>query len=253
VADFLEHYYGEYEHIEEEFQKFLDESLYPRGPDYLYELVDAMGLPPGTPTIDVGCGDGEKSIQLATRFGFSVLGIDPVPYHIELATAAANANPRLSLRFKIATAEAIPADDGSVELVWLREVLYHLRALETTFSECFRVLRSGGRMLIYHNFGKEQTESGNHEPEAVDAALARADFVTDEVIELGPEFGEYAEEQRGEPGRRLLHAARLLRDPDRYIKRFGRRAYDIMLDDCMWHVNRMIGKLNGRIYLLHKP
>jgi hypothetical protein len=27
-------------------------------------------------------------------------------------------------------------------------------------------------------------------------------------------------------------------------------AYDIMLGDCLWHVNRMIGKLSPRVYLL---
>jgi len=253
VSDFLDHYYGEYERIEEEFQRFLDESLHPRGPDYLYELVNRMRLPSGAHVVDAGCGDGEECVQLATRFGFSVLGIDPVPYHIELARAASRASPGLRLQFEVGTAEAIPADDDSLDLVWIREVLYHLRSLETAFTECFRVLRSGGRVLIYHNFGSDQKESGNHEPEAVDAALAAAGFVTNEVIELGPEFGEYAQEQRGEPGRRLLYAARLLRDPERYIARFGQRAYDIMLDDCMWHVNRMTGKLNGRIYLLRKP
>lgn len=58
------------------------------------------------------------------------------------------------------------------------------------------------------------------------------------------------QEDTGEPGRRLLHAARLLRDPERYIAKFGRSAYDIMLGDCLWHVYRMIGKLSARVYLL---
>jgi len=45
-------------------------------------------------------------------------------------------------------------------------------------------------------------------------------------------------------------AARLLRDPERYIARFGRPAYDVMLGDCFWHIYRMIGKLSSRIYVL---
>lgn len=253
MSDFLSQYYGEYERIEEAFQAELDKSLNPRGPDYLYKLVEDMSLPAGSRVVDLGCGDGEECVQLAMRFGFSVLGIDPVPYHIELGNKAAEERPELDLHFDLAAAEAIPADAGSIDLIWVREVLYHIPSLEEAFAECHRVLRPGGRMLIYHNFGSEQKESGNHEPEAVDEALAGAGFVIDEMIELGPEFGEYSQEQRGEPGRRLLHAARLSRDPERYIAQFGQRAYDIMLDDCMWHVNRMIGRLNGRIYLLHNP
>ena len=51
-------------------------------------------------------------------------------------------------------------------------------------------------------------------------------------------------------GRRLLHAARLLRAPGGYVSRFGQAAYDIMPSDCLWHIYRMIGKLSPRVYVL---
>ena len=63
--------------------------------------------------------------------------------------------------------------------------------------------------------------------------------------------GEYYHEQGR--SRHLLHAARLLRDPGRYIDRFGRESYDIKLGDWLWHVYRMIGKLSSRICLLSAP
>src|SRR5690242_4097996 len=88
------------------------------------------------------------------------------------------------------------------------------------------------------------------EASSVEAAFMRQGFRIEESIALGSEFGEYAQETTGEPGRRLLHAARLLRDPKRYIARFGQANYDIMLSDCLWHIYRMIGKLSPRIYLL---
>jgi hypothetical protein len=54
-------------------------------------------------------------------------------------------------------------------------------------------------------------------------------------MEIGSEWGELAEEENGKPGRRLLWAARLLRDPERYVARFGRANYEVMLGDCLWH------------------
>ena len=84
----------------------------------------------------------------------------------------------------------------------------------------------------------------------MEAAFSAAGFEAEEFIELGSEIGERIEEDTGEAGRRLLHASRLLRDPERYIAQFGQTAYDIMLGDCLWHVYRMIGKLSGRVYLL---
>jgi hypothetical protein len=61
---------------------------------------------------------------------------------------------------------------------------------------------------------------------------------------------EWAEERDGKAGRELLAAARLLRDPARYIERFGQAAYDIKLNDAFWFIYRMIGKLTQRIYVL---
>jgi hypothetical protein len=57
-------------------------------------------------------------------------------------------------------------------------------------------------------------------------------------------------EQSGGETRRLLHAARLLRAPERYQAQFSQSAYNGMLGDCLRHVYRMIGKLSPRIYLM---
>jgi hypothetical protein len=44
-----------------------------------------------------------------------------------------------------------------------------------------------------------------------------------------------------------------MRDPERYIARFGQTHYDIMLADCFWHIYRLIGKLSSRIYVMRAP
>jgi hypothetical protein len=92
----------------------------------------------------------------------------------------------------------------------------------------------------------------NEEAITVEAAFLRRGFRIEQTHDLDGEFGEYAAETTGEPGRRRLHAARLLRDPEHYIARFGRTNYEIMLGDCFWHIYRMIGKLGSRIYLLRR-
>ena len=50
----LEHAYDTYPQIEEEFSAALDESLGPRGPDLLFDLVASLGLAPGSVALDVG-------------------------------------------------------------------------------------------------------------------------------------------------------------------------------------------------------
>lgn len=263
--------YDEYPRIEEAFQAALDESLRPRGPDFLYDIVRGLGLPPGASVIDLGCGEGEHTLRLAEMFGFAVQGIDPVKRHVELGNerldeaAGSNAELRNLARFQLGSAETIPVEDASVDFIWCREALYYFD-LDKAFGECYRALRMGGRLLIYSNFATERMEPREREWQAavervepanwdsrnVEAAFARAGFAIEQDIELNSEFGEYGEEHTGKPAQQLVHAARLLRMPERYVARFGRRNYDIMLADAFWHVYRMIGKLSSRVYVLRK-
>jgi SAM-dependent methyltransferase len=257
--------YDHFPRIEAEFQAFLDQSLNPRGPELLYEIVGGLGLPRGANVLDLGCGEGQFSIELAKRFGFKVTGVDPVRRHIEIASArrdeAAKSNPGLTelISFEFGAAEAVPLADTSVDLVWCREVLVLIDRLDTVFAECRRVLRPQGRMLIYQNCRTERLEpreavqlgeTGRFDPGRMEAAFDAAGFEAEQSLDLGSEIGEQIEEDTGEASRRLIHTARLLRDPQRYMAQFGRSAYDIMLADCFWHVYRMIGKLSGRAYVL---
>ena len=74
--EFLDYSYIEYEHIEEAFQAELDTSLNPRGLDYLLDMVGRLAFAPGSTAVDVGCGQGRYSLELARRFALLVHGID---------------------------------------------------------------------------------------------------------------------------------------------------------------------------------
>lgn len=268
----LEAFYDTYPRIEAEFQTALDTSLHPRGPELLYDLVSTLGLSGGASVIDTGCGEGNHSLELASRFGVSVHGIDPTPRHIELANRqlaeAATWQPELRDRvhFELGTVETIPAEDESCDLVWCRDVLSHVARLDQAYASCRRVLRNNGHMLVYQMFGTDRLEPReaswlwatmgvvpqSTQPERTEAAIAKAGLRVDRCLELGSEWGEWAEEQADQGRRRLLHAARLLRSPEQYRAEFGSAAYEIMLGDCLWHVYRMIGKLSPRIYLLSR-
>jgi SAM-dependent methyltransferase len=269
----LEQFYDEYPRIEEAFQAALDESLHPRGPELLYDLVQDLGLLPGSLAVDVGCGEGKHSLQLAERFHFAVTGLDPLPRHIELASAALAAvaalHPELEhrVRFGLGAAEALPLENRSVDLIWCRDVLVHVADLDQAYAEFQRVLRADGHVLVYQMFGTDRLEPREAEslwrtmgvvPTAadrarMDTAISAAGLRIDDCIDLGSEWGEWMEEQSRKSGRRLLYASRLLRDPQRYVAQFGQAAYEIMLGDCLWHVYGMIGKLERRVYLLSRP
>jgi SAM-dependent methyltransferase len=239
--------------VEEEFQGVLEVSLNPRGPESLYDLVASFHLPPGSNAVDVGCGRGEQAIELAERFGFDVLGIDPVARYDPRAGEHVT---RGSVAFQAGTAEAIPAEAESIDLVFCRESLM-FTDIRLAVGEFARVLRPGGQGLVYLVLtgpfmdDREAAESQargrvrSQRPADIERALSEAGLAIGERVDFQGEWGERQQEETGEPGRRLLYISRLLRQPDRYIQQFGSDNYDIMLGDCFWHVYRLIGKLTG--------
>jgi len=257
--------FPDYEAIEEQFGALADESLSPRGPEDLYNYVADLGLAPGTRVLDVGCNHGAHAIELRRRFGFKVTGIDPSPSALVLARRAAEAfGVAGEVDFKSGRIEAIPAEPGSIDFVWCRDTIELVADLEQAFGEVSRVLRPGGRMLIYtmcatdllsaeeavlviENLG---VVTQSMQVAYIEGSFKKAGLEIERCDVLGPEWGEYSQEQAGKPGQRLLRVARLLRQPDHYIDRFGRKNYDVAVADYLWHVYRMIGKLSSRVYLL---
>jgi SAM-dependent methyltransferase len=160
--------------------------------------------------------------------------IDPVRRHLEAARAAAGQD---GPDFTHGTAEDLPASPATVDLVWCRDVLVHSPDLPRAYAEFRRVLRPGGRALIYHMFGTELLEpreaawlfatmgvaGANADPARSEAAIGAAGLRIDQCMTIGTEWGEWAQEHHGHGARALLHAARLRRDPDRYTQPDGPR------------------------------
>ena len=261
--------YDDYPLIETAFQHVLDGSLDPRGPDSLFDVLGALDLPADGVAIDVGCGEGHDAVALARRFGLRLHGVDPVQRTIDRATALAAAEGLSdTVAFRLGWAEALPLPDATADLVWCKEVVT-LTDVNRAFAEFRRVLRPSGMGLVYQVLtGPRMSDAEARQfweldlgygrarslrPADVEAAIARAGLDLRQRIDFASEWGEYAQERTAAGGRRLVHTARLLRDPQRYIERFGEAAYRIMLGDCLWHVYRMIGKLHGAAFVFAKP
>jgi len=96
--------------------------------------------------LDVGCGTGFLSLELAAR-GHRVTGIDFAPEMLALAKAKAAASGA-AIRFEAADAENLPFAPASFDLVITRHVLWTLPHPEAAIDEWIRVLRPGGRLAV---------------------------------------------------------------------------------------------------------
>jgi SAM-dependent methyltransferase len=270
VAWDREFFYDTYPRVEVALAARLDESLAPRDPSVLLQVVRELDLRPDSRAVDVGCGEGAHAFRLATHFGFRVLGIDPVQRHLDLAREARReVAPDIASRvsFERGAATRLPVPGASLDLVWCRDVMVHVDDPAAAFAEFARALRPGGYVVAYQTVATDLLAAeeadwlfdvmgvvpDSADPVVIDRAVADSCLEVVDTIHLAGEWGEWAQEQDGHADRALLHLARLLRDPDRYRREFGVKAYDVMLGDCRWHVYKMMGKLAGRIDVLQRP
>jgi ubiquinone/menaquinone biosynthesis C-methylase UbiE len=106
--------------------------------DEFFELVP----PPGTATVDVGCGEGRVSRDLAAR-GHTVTGVDAAPTMI---AAAKEADPNGT--YLRADAADLPFADASFDVAIAYNTLMDVVDLPGSIKEIGRVLAPGGRLCL---------------------------------------------------------------------------------------------------------
>lgn len=110
-------------------------------------LLLQSGLPAGGYVIDVGCGSGRLSSQLAPLWDGHYLGIDILE---ELLVHARSITSRKDWRFARGAGLTIPEADGKADMVCFFSVFTHLLHEETYvyLREAMRVLRPGGKIVF---------------------------------------------------------------------------------------------------------
>ena len=112
--------------------------------------VAAAALVPGDAALDVCCGTGDLSLQLASRVdpGGYVVGCDFSEPMLDLAREKAAVVGASGVRFEWADALELPYDSASFAAVTVGFGVRNLSDLDLGLREMSRVLRAGGRLVI---------------------------------------------------------------------------------------------------------
>jgi len=96
--------------------------------------------------LDLGAGLG-FFVECATRFGINCIGLEGSEYAIK---AAKERFPNIDIRQHFLE-DKLPFEDNSISTIMCHQVIEHLSKETATFvlKEAYRVLRPGGRLLIY--------------------------------------------------------------------------------------------------------
>ncbi|WP_068253362.1 methyltransferase domain-containing protein, partial [Janibacter corallicola] len=102
-------------------------------------------LQPGQRVLDVGCGPGSVTLDLARRVApGEVVGVDASEEVVEQARAAAREAGIGQVTFEVADAMHLPHDDDSFDVVHAHQVLQHVADPVGLLREMARVTRPGG-------------------------------------------------------------------------------------------------------------
>jgi len=88
--------------------------------------------------LDLGCGTGRFSEDLALRFDAEVVGIDPSRKMLEQAQRKLRDR---RVRYALGRGEAIPLLNNSVDLIFMSMIFHHFDNPRLAARECRRVLR----------------------------------------------------------------------------------------------------------------
>lgn len=112
--------------------------------------VALASLKEGDIVLDLGSGAGFDAFLAAQRVGKTgrVIGVDMTQEMLERARANAKKGGYHNVEFRFGEIEKLPVDDNSIDVIISNCVINLSPDKETVFEESFRVLKSGGRLMV---------------------------------------------------------------------------------------------------------
>jgi ubiquinone/menaquinone biosynthesis C-methylase UbiE len=113
------------------------------------KILEMAGLTPTMQVLDLGCGTGRLSIEIAEFLtSGKVVGIDRSAGMILAARSAIDCRSIANLTFHESNSENIDLPDSICDFVYARLLFQHLSEPQLTLAEIQRVLKPGGIVCI---------------------------------------------------------------------------------------------------------
>jgi ubiquinone/menaquinone biosynthesis C-methylase UbiE len=124
------------------------------------KLLEYVNYKPNISVLDIGFGAGFPLTELAMRLGNTaiVYGIDPWKEMFTKVRKKIEYYGISNIRLIEGIAEDIPLNDNSIDLITSNNGVNNVDDIEKVFSECARLMKSGGQFIQTMNTGKSMFE-----------------------------------------------------------------------------------------------
>ncbi|MFP5501952.1 MAG: class I SAM-dependent methyltransferase [Candidatus Sericytochromatia bacterium] len=120
--------------------------------DYIELLAHKLDLQKVRTLVDIGSGSGLLSgiFAIYMRAGATVHGFDLDEAAVQQAQERVRQNPySVNFEFEVADAHALPMEDDSADLAICHHVLVHVADPAAILKEMIRVVRPGGKVVVF--------------------------------------------------------------------------------------------------------
>jgi len=209
-----------------------------RGDAATKELIKLSGFTPDLHILDVGCGIGGSTRRLTHETGCRTTGIDLSDEYIDTAkrlTQLLDMQDRVA--FEACSALELPFEDDSFDGAWSLQMNMNVEDKLTWLKELYRVIKPGGRAVLYEVCGnrntppyfpvpwaQDRTMSFLVPPESFGEIITSAGFdiaVWNDKTDLARQAFSQVKEPVGEPNLPILGVYMLVGSD------IGRKAYDL--------------------------
>lgn len=144
-----------------------------RGDTATRELIEVAGFTPDMHILDVGCGVGGSTRRLSHMTGCCVTGIDLSDTYIDAAERLTLLlNMQDQVRFHAGSALEMPFEDESFDGAWSIQMNMNVEDKIGWLKELYRVIKPGGKLVLYEVHGNKNTPPYFPVPWAQEASMS---------------------------------------------------------------------------------